>query len=150
MSTHSLTGAVSIAPETEFAAGFFLGQLIQAWPEEAFASLNLTQATAVVLLTHDPKIDDPALHVVLGSPAFYVGALGSTKTHARRVKRLTKDEIRREIKAACQRKNLSVADLSKKSQVSQRAIQGFLDARDEVSPPVLYRLCEALGLDKRS
>lgn len=68
-------------------------RLIQAWPEEAFASLSLTPATAVVLLTHDPKIDDPALHVVLGSPAFYVGALGSTKTHARRVKRLTKDGI---------------------------------------------------------
>jgi xanthine dehydrogenase accessory factor len=68
-------------------------RLIQAWPEEAFGSLSLNPATAVVLLTHDPKIDDPALHIVLASPAFYVGALGSTKTHARRVKRLTNDGI---------------------------------------------------------
>jgi xanthine dehydrogenase accessory factor len=44
--------------------------------------------TAVVVLTHDPKLDDPALAVALRSPAFYVGALGSRKTHAARLERL--------------------------------------------------------------
>ena len=63
---------------------------------------------------------------------------------------MTRDEIRKEIKAICQRKGWSVADLSRESQVSQRAIRGFLEKRDEVSPQVLYRLCKSLGLDKRS
>jgi len=63
-------------------------RLIQAWPEEAFAQIGLTRSTAVVMLTHDPKLDDPALKVALPSPAFYVGALGSRSTQARRRKRL--------------------------------------------------------------
>ncbi|MCL4267818.1 MAG: XdhC family protein [Anaerolineae bacterium] len=63
-------------------------KLIQAWPKKAFAEVEVTPETAVALLTHDPKIDDPALEVVLRSPAFYVGALGSSKTHAKRVARL--------------------------------------------------------------
>jgi len=50
--------------------------------------VELTGETAVALLTHDPKIDDPALEVVLNSPAFYIGALGSNKTHAKRTARL--------------------------------------------------------------
>ena len=50
--------------------------------------MGLLLETAVALLTHDPKIDDPALAVVLNSPAFYIGALGSKKTHAKRVVRL--------------------------------------------------------------
>jgi xanthine dehydrogenase accessory factor len=63
-------------------------QLIQAWPDEAFARLELNQKTAVAVLTHDPKIDDPALQIVLSSPAFYVGALGSSTTQAKRRARL--------------------------------------------------------------
>jgi xanthine dehydrogenase accessory factor len=63
-------------------------QLINEWPQEAFASLQVDARTAVVLLTHDPKIDDPALECVLSSPVFYIGALGSTRTHARRLQRL--------------------------------------------------------------
>jgi xanthine dehydrogenase accessory factor len=63
-------------------------RLIQAWPDKAFAELQLNQSTAVVMLTHDPKIDDPALKTVLPSPAFYIGALGSTRTHAQRRERL--------------------------------------------------------------
>jgi xanthine dehydrogenase accessory factor len=63
-------------------------QLIQAWPDEAFSQIELTPETAVAMLTHDPKIDDPALKVVLKSPVFYVGALGSRKTHGKRKKRL--------------------------------------------------------------
>ncbi|MEY4761625.1 MAG: hypothetical protein RLZZ200_1481 [Pseudomonadota bacterium] len=58
------------------------------WPQQAFPALKPDARTAVVLLTHDPKIDDPALECVLGTPAFYVGALGSTRTHGRRLERL--------------------------------------------------------------
>ena len=62
--------------------------LIQAWPEEALAQVNLNRSTAVATLTHDPKLDDPALRVALHSPAFYVGALGSIRTQAQRRERL--------------------------------------------------------------
>lgn len=62
--------------------------LLDRWPDEAFALLSPDARTAVVLLTHDPKIDDPALLAVLPTPAFYVGALGSTRTHAKRLQRL--------------------------------------------------------------
>ncbi|MCK0167155.1 XdhC family protein [Jannaschia sp. S6380] len=59
------------------------------WPDAAMSALSPDARTAVVLLTHDPKLDDPALTVALESAAFYVGALGSTRTHAKRVDRLT-------------------------------------------------------------
>jgi xanthine dehydrogenase accessory factor len=62
--------------------------LIQAWPNEAFAQLRITDSTAIASLTHDPKIDDPALGHALRSSAFYIGALGSPKTHAARRERL--------------------------------------------------------------
>ena len=62
---------------------------------------------------------------------------------------MTKDEIRKGIRAVLQQKGWSVADLSRQSQVSQRAIRGFLDG-EEVSPQVLYRLCKSSGLDKAS
>ena len=63
-------------------------QLIQAWPQEAFQLLQLTHSCAIAMLTHDPKLDDPALKIALASPAFFVGALGSTSTQAKRRKRL--------------------------------------------------------------
>ncbi len=59
------------------------------WPDRAMVALKPDSATAVVTLTHDPKLDDPALIVALRSPAFYIGALGSRKTHGRRIERLT-------------------------------------------------------------
>ena len=59
------------------------------WPDESLASLAPDGRTAIVTLTHDPKLDDPALGVALRSPVFYIGALGSKKTHAKRVERLT-------------------------------------------------------------
>jgi xanthine dehydrogenase accessory factor len=59
------------------------------WPDEAVAALKPDAATAVVTLSHDPKIDDPALIAALASPAAYVGALGSTRSHAKRIERLT-------------------------------------------------------------
>jgi xanthine dehydrogenase accessory factor len=63
-------------------------QLVDQWPQQAFAALKPDARTAVVLLTHDPKIDDPALLAVLPTDVFYIGALGSTRTHARRLERL--------------------------------------------------------------
>lgn len=69
-------------------------QLITKWPAKAFAELPpISRSTAIALLTHDPKIDDPALHIALPSKAFYIGALGSKKTHAKRVQRLTEAGI---------------------------------------------------------
>ena len=62
--------------------------LMTEWPGAALAKLGLDDHTAVVTLTHDPKLDDPALIAALQSPVFYIGALGSSRTHARRVERL--------------------------------------------------------------
>lgn len=62
--------------------------ILEEWPDEAMQKVGLDARTALVLLTHDPKLDDPALHIALKSGAFYVGALGSTRTHAKRVERL--------------------------------------------------------------
>ena len=62
--------------------------LLSEWPDEALESYGLDSRTALVLLTHDPKLDDPALHLALASGCFYIGALGSTRTHAKRVDRL--------------------------------------------------------------
>jgi len=60
-----------------------------AWPDEAVNELNLDARTALVALTHDPKLDDPALQIALTSPCFYIGALGSNKTQAARRERLS-------------------------------------------------------------
>src|SRR5205807_2531481 len=62
--------------------------VIAQWPDEALPPLNVDRYTAFVALTHDPKIDDPALLHALARDCFYVGALGSKKTHARRLERL--------------------------------------------------------------
>ena len=63
-------------------------QIVQAWPDEALSGIGLNRSTAVATLTHDPKLDDPALITALPSQAFYVGALGSQKTQANRRQRL--------------------------------------------------------------
>jgi xanthine dehydrogenase accessory factor len=60
------------------------------WPDEVLEELAPDSRTAVVTLTHDPKLDDPALHAALRSPAFYIGCLGSSRTHAGRLSRLRK------------------------------------------------------------
>ena len=80
-----------IDPRAAFAsdARFPEVSVIGEWPDEALARLAPDARTAVVTLTHDPKLDDPALIVALVSPAFYVGALGSRRTHAKRCLRLT-------------------------------------------------------------
>lgn len=63
--------------------------IVDEWPDDGLNKLDLDRRTAVVTLTHDPKLDDPALGVAIRSPAFYIGSLGSRKTHAGRVERLT-------------------------------------------------------------
>ncbi len=93
---------VVIDPRSAFgnAARFPGERIVDEWPDAALAAEGIDARTAVVTLTHDPKLDDPALQVAIGSEAFYIGALGSTRTHAKRVARLQEagfapDEIAR-------------------------------------------------------
>lgn len=81
---------VIIDPREAFASeSRFPGEtLMTDWPDEAVAQLGLDPRTALVLLTHDPKLDDPALQAALKANVFYIGALGSTRTHAKRVTRM--------------------------------------------------------------
>ncbi len=81
---------IVIDPRQAFAtAARFPGvTLITEWPGSALKKVGLDDRTAVVTLTHDPKLDDPALVAALQSPVFYIGALGSTRTHAKRIERL--------------------------------------------------------------
>jgi len=79
-----------VDPRTAFASieRFPDVKVIADWPDQALPPLNIDHYTAFVALTHDPKIDDPALTHALERDCFYIGALGSRKTHARRVERL--------------------------------------------------------------
>lgn len=83
-------GITVIDPRQAFATpGRFPGIALSTdWPDEALEALKPDSRTAIVTLTHDPKLDDPALQAALKSDAFYIGALGSRKTHASRVQRL--------------------------------------------------------------
>jgi len=82
--------AIVIDPRQSFAteARFPGIELTTEWPDEALERLKPDHRSAVVTLTHDPKIDDPALAVALRSDCFYIGALGSRRTHAGRLRRL--------------------------------------------------------------
>src|ERR1700721_2325995 len=79
-----------IDPRTAFASAerFPDVKIVAEWPDVALPPLNGDRYTAFVALTHDPKIDDPALLHALSRDCFYIGALGSRKTHARRLERL--------------------------------------------------------------
>ena len=79
-----------VDPRTAFATieRFPDVKVIAEWPDVALPPIGIDHYTAFVALTHDPKIDDPGLDVALKSDCFYIGALGSRKTHARRVERL--------------------------------------------------------------
>ncbi|UYV39060.1 XdhC family protein [Rhodobacteraceae bacterium D3-12] len=79
-----------IDPRPAFAAQErFPGEtIVEDWPDEGVRAYGLDMRTALVLLTHDPKLDDPALEAALRSEVFYIGALGSTRTHGKRVERL--------------------------------------------------------------
>ncbi|MFO1116510.1 MAG: XdhC family protein [Beijerinckiaceae bacterium] len=80
-----------IDPRTAFATPerFPNVRVVAEWPDKALSEGGLDRYTAVAALTHDPKIDDPALSLALKAECFYIGALGSRKTHAKRVERLT-------------------------------------------------------------
>jgi xanthine dehydrogenase accessory factor len=84
-----------VDPRTAFASDerFPDVRVIAEWPDQALPPLNVDRYTAFVALTHDPKIDDPALLHALARDCFYIGALGSRKTHARRVERLTSQGV---------------------------------------------------------
>jgi xanthine dehydrogenase accessory factor len=79
-----------VDPRTAFASPerFPDVKIVAEWPDTALPPLNVDHYTAFVALTHDPKIDDPALLHALSRDCFYIGALGSRKTHARRIERL--------------------------------------------------------------
>jgi xanthine dehydrogenase accessory factor len=79
-----------VDPRTAFASDARFPDILLSteWPDEALATLEPNRRTAIITLTHDPKLDDPALAAALRSDAFYIGALGSKKTHAARLKRL--------------------------------------------------------------
>ena len=64
--------------------------VINKWPDEAFKEIETNESTALIALTHDPKIDDPALQYALKKNFFYIGALGSKRTHENRCARLKK------------------------------------------------------------
>jgi xanthine dehydrogenase accessory factor len=82
-----------VDPRTAFASieRFPDVKVIAEWPDVALPPLGIDHYTAFVALTHDPKIDDPGIAIALKSDCFYIGALGSRKTHARRVERLKKE-----------------------------------------------------------
>ena len=81
-----------IDPRGAFATGARFPDitLMTDWPQDILPKLKLDARTGVIALAHDPKIDDPALEMALRSEAFYIGALGSKKSHAARIERLTK------------------------------------------------------------
>ncbi|OUS07418.1 XdhC/CoxI family protein [Rhodobacterales bacterium 52_120_T64] len=82
--------AVLVDPREAFAtvARFPGERLLHVWPDDALEAEGLDARVAVVTLTHDPKLDDPAIKVAIASDVFYLGCLGSTRTHAKRVARL--------------------------------------------------------------
>jgi xanthine dehydrogenase accessory factor len=67
--------------------------ILHDWPDDAMTAAGLDARTAVVTLTHDPKLDDPAIRAALASDCFYLGCLGSTRTHAKRLERLRADGV---------------------------------------------------------
>jgi xanthine dehydrogenase accessory factor len=90
MAAHLDLAVVVVDPRRSFATPerFPNMTMLTDWPDEALDALAPDARTAVVTLTHDPKLDDPALDRALRSPAFYIGALGGRKTHAGRLRRL--------------------------------------------------------------
>ncbi len=88
---------VVVDPRSAFATDERFGDaaMVREWPDDALPKIGLDRRTALIALTHDAKIDDPALIHALASDAFYVGALGSRKTHAKRLERLAQAGVPR-------------------------------------------------------
>lgn len=95
MAQHCSYQVTVVDPRQAFAAAarFPDVELISDWPDTALTALAPDSRTAIVTLTHDPKLDDPALLIALKSEAFYIGALGSRKTQQARCERLTQQGI---------------------------------------------------------
>lgn len=81
---------IVVDPRASFATSerFPNVQLLDEWPDDAMVELAPDARTAVITLTHDPKLDDPALMAALAADVFYIGALGSTRTHGKRLERM--------------------------------------------------------------
>lgn len=90
-----------IDPRTAFAMPerFPRTKIVADWPDRAFQRIKLDRWTALIALTHDPKVDDPALETALKANCFYVGALGSRTTHAKRLDRLSRAGVSAELLA---------------------------------------------------
>lgn len=90
MAEHVGYDVVLVDPRTAFAntQRFPNTEIDNRWPVEAMSDLELDVRTAIVALSHDPKIDEPALQAAMDSPVFYIGALGSKANHAKRLERL--------------------------------------------------------------
>lgn len=90
-----------IDPRTAFATPerFPQTKIVADWPDRAFQRIKLDRWTALIALTHDPKVDDPALEAALKANCFYVGALGSRTTHAKRLERLSRAGVSAELLA---------------------------------------------------
>jgi xanthine dehydrogenase accessory factor len=84
-----------VDPRTAFATAerFSDVRLIADWPEEVLKTQPLDAYTALIAVTHDPKIDDHPIHAALSAGSFYVGALGSRKTHGKRLERLREQGV---------------------------------------------------------
>ena len=95
-STHVVDPRTAFATSERFAHA---DELRTDWPEEALSEIGLNESTYVALLSHDLKLDIPALRVALPSPARYIGALGSKKTHQKRLRALTEEGISAELQA---------------------------------------------------
>jgi xanthine dehydrogenase accessory factor len=87
---------IIVDPRSAFATAERFGdvKILPEWPDEALPKIGVDERTALIALTHDPRIDDPALVHALNSDAFYVGALGSKVTHTKRVERLLKAGVK--------------------------------------------------------
>lgn len=83
----------AFATETRFP---HVDALVRRWPDEALTEIGIDASTCIVILTHDPKLDDPALKVALQHSPAYIGVLGSRKTHEKRLKRLREEGLSEE------------------------------------------------------
>ena len=81
---------IVIEPRQAFARMFDIPgvRLVAGWPDDVLPQMGVDESTAIATLTHDPKIDDAALAMILSGPAFYIGSLGSRRTHEKRVRRM--------------------------------------------------------------
>ena len=119
-----------VDPRTAFASieRFPDVKVVAEWPDVALPPLGIDHYTAFVALTHDPKIDDPALQHALARDCFYIGALGSKKTHAKRVERLKQAGWARRTLRVFMRRSASTSSAVSPAEIAV-AIMGEITAR---------------------